>query len=449
MPSTRTNLNLTKTSIHDHLLTRNNEPDLKMNQYHEQNISEVTHSPLTSTNTSSQVNNTSMNNDDGQLLLKSSIDCQHSMVHENNNNDQKLTPTIVNNYQWNQVLDIPPFSGEITDDAGKWLDQVLAYIEQKRLSPSEQRDLAASKLGGAALLWYRINRLQIPDMQIFIHQFLMKYNSSQTSMSNINSTAKVIPDIDESHETTPVVTQTIQQHDNGFKLGTEINGNTEMLFKSESPLQVLQSAKNEKVKLLPNFSGSENSAHWIKHLEQTAKALRLNEKQIYELAIIKLTGPAQEWFYHQDDDIFSWTFFKEIFLHAFPPPIQPTNIDYLAQLLSRKQGDNEPVGKFVQDINRLCLKLDHKISEQDKLQFLRRGLRPQLQHHALSISSVQEFLTMMQQHEQIEKEKLTKYQSGFSFRSSPYLSSRPHQTHFNYQQENHSTHDISSDRRNP
>ncbi|CAF4486028.1 unnamed protein product, partial [Rotaria magnacalcarata] len=81
--------------------------------------------------------------------------------------------------------------------------------------------------------------------------------------------------------------------------------------------------------------------------------------------------------------------------------------------------------------------------------FLRRGLRPQLQHHALSISSVQEFLTMMQQHEQIEKEKLTKYQSGFSFRSSPYLSSRPHQTHFNYQQENHSTHDISSDRRNP
>ncbi|CAF5076828.1 unnamed protein product, partial [Rotaria magnacalcarata] len=72
-------------------------------------------------------------------------------------------------------------------------DQVLAYIEQKRLSPSEQRDLAASKLGGAALLWYRINRLQIPDMQIFIHQFLMKYNSSQTSMSNINSTAKVIP----------------------------------------------------------------------------------------------------------------------------------------------------------------------------------------------------------------------------------------------------------------
>jgi hypothetical protein len=63
------------------------------------------------------------------------------------------------------------------------------------------------------------------------------------------------------------------------------------------------------------------------------------------------------------------------------------------------------VGKFVQDINRLCLKLDDKITEQDKLQYLRRGLRPQLQHYALSITSLQDFFTVMQRHEQIEKEK--------------------------------------------
>jgi hypothetical protein len=67
----------------------------------------------------------------------------------------------------------------------------------------------------------------------------------------------------------------------------------------------------------------------------------------------------------------------------------------------------------VQDINRLCLKLDDKITEQDKLQYLRRGLRPQLQHYALSITSLQDFLTVMQRHEQIEKEKMINQYSSF------------------------------------
>ncbi|CAF4555685.1 unnamed protein product [Rotaria socialis] len=138
-----------------------------------------------------------------------------------------------------------------------------------------------------------------------------------------------------------------------------------------------------------------------------------------ELATIKLNGPAQEWYYHQEELISNWTLFKQVFLHAFPAPIQPTNIDYLAELLSRKQGEIEPVGKFVQDINRLCLKLDGKISEQDKLEYLRRGLRPKLQHYALSISSLQEFLTIMQHHEQISKEQVISYQNSSSFRSSP------------------------------
>ncbi len=195
-----------------------------------------------------------------------------------------------------------------------------------------------------------------------------------------------------------------------------------------SPVRVLQSARNEKVKLFPNFSGSENSLNWLKNLQQIGKTLKLNDQQLYELATIKLSGPAQEWFYHQNEEIDNWSSFKQFFFHAFPPPIQPTNIDYLAQLLARKQGEAEPVGKFVQDINRLCLKLDTKISEQDQLQYLRRGLRPQLQHYALAITSLQDFLTIMQRHEQIEKEKILNEQSP-SFKSS--RSNQQRQNSFN------------------
>ncbi|CAF1541519.1 unnamed protein product, partial [Rotaria sp. Silwood1] len=168
------------------------------------------------------------------------------------------------------------------------------------------------------------------------------------------------------------------------------------------------------------------------------------EQQIYELATIKLSGPAQEWFYHQDE-IDNWSSFKEAFLYAFPPPIQPTNIDYLAQLLARKQGETEPVGKFVQDINRLCLKLDNKISEQDKLQYLRRGLRPQLKHYALSISSLQDFLTVMQRHEQIEKETTSNQQSSSRSSQQLQLLNRPDRNNYNHQQNNHSTYYESSD----
>ncbi|CAF3950315.1 unnamed protein product [Rotaria sordida] len=105
-----------------------------------------------------------------------------------------------------------------------------------------------------------------------------------------------------------------------------------------------------------------------------------------------------------------------------------------AQLLARKQGETEPVGKFVQDINRLCLKLDNKISEQDKLQYLRRGLRPQLQHYALSITSLQDFLTVIQRHEQIEKETSNQQTSSRSSQQQQNSFNRPMHKHYDYRQ---------------
>ncbi|CAF1442740.1 unnamed protein product [Rotaria sordida] len=388
-----------------------------MNSMPEETTSDIKHLPSTSTITSYQVKNTTTCNDDSQLLMKSSVDYQNSILPVDNS-QQSLSLSKINHPSINSTTEVLTFSGEKSEDPGQWLDQILAVIEQQNLSPGEQRDLAAGKLNGEALLWYRINRLHIPDMQTFIHQFLLTYNSSESSTSTINSTSKDLNRADVSAKAAPIEKKIIHTYDNTFKSLAEQHDSSESSFSIESSYQVLQSAKNEKVKLIPNFSGSENSMNWLKSLEQTAKALRLNHQQIYELATIKLSGPAQEWYYHQDDEIFNWTSFKQVFLHAFPPPIQPTNIDYLAQLLSRKQGENEPVGKFVQDINRLCLKLDKKISEEEKLQYLRRGLRPQLQHYALPISSSQDFLTIMQQHEQIEKEKVTKFQSFSSFKSS-------------------------------
>ncbi|CAF1442755.1 unnamed protein product [Rotaria sordida] len=398
------------------------------------------------------------NNNDHHLLIEPSNDSMLPV----DNKQQKLvqTPSSVNQYSLAQTTgdtchhmmknaiksstthceqgiegNIVTFSGKKSEDAGKWLDHIFEVIEKQELTPTEQRDVAANRLTDDALLWYRLNRLKMPDMQCFIQQFLLTYNRSQAKASTTDAT-------------TTDVHYTLMEEAVADKDSEEIFDNTsksnipenhlEPQYRSTSPLQVLQSARNEKVKLFPNFSGSENSLNWLKNLQQIGKSLKFNEQQIYELATIKLSGPAQEWFYHQDE-IDNWSSFKQAFLYTFPPPIQPTNIDYLAQLLARKQGETEPVGKFVQDINRLCLKLDNKISEQDKLQYLRRGLRPQLQHYALSITSLQDFLTVIQRHEQIEKETSNQQTSSRSSQQQQNSFNRPMHKHYDYRQNSSST----------
>jgi hypothetical protein len=458
MPATRTILNLKHTSIHDHLLDSKNEIKSIMNETSEKSLSGAKRSPSTSAITLESAQEIMTNVDDRNLLGKLSNEYMNSILTRNNTQQTSLPSALpINQYSMAHATAEPfeklkedlekplathyqqtssvflTFSGKKNEDPGKWLDHVFLYIEQQDLTPSEQRDIAAGRLNGEALLWYRTNRLKIPDMQSFIHQFLSTYNSSIINgMSERSQHTYILP------EATTIGKESEQRYDETSKSFLEQNPYYQSSSRSASPLQVLQSARNEKVKLLPNFSGSENSSHWLKNVQQIGKSLKLNDQQIFELATIKLNGPAQEWFYHQDDEIDNWLSFKQAFLYAFPSPIQPTNIDYLAQLLSRKQGEMEPVGKFVQDINRLCLKLDNQISEQDKLQYLRRGLSPHLQHYALSITSLQDFLNTMQRHEQIEKERITLSSLGKSSPGSiqqqqnPF--NRPQRNDYDYQQ---------------
>ncbi|CAF5095704.1 unnamed protein product, partial [Rotaria sp. Silwood1] len=227
------------------------------------------------------------------------------------------------------------------------------------------------------------------DMQCFIQQFLLTYNSPQAKAC---TTDAIITDVHYTLTEDALVGEDSEEiYHNTSKSNIMENHHLEPSCRSRSPLPLLQSARNEKVELFPTFSGSENSLNWLKNLQQLGKSLKL----------------------------------------------------------TRKQGETESVGKFVQDINRLYLKLDNKISEQDKLQYLRRGLRPQLQHYALSITSLQDFLTVMQLHEQIEKETRSNQQSssrsGQQQQQQQHLLNRPDRNNYNHQQNNHSTYYESPD----
>ena len=368
MPSTRAQLDLNGTSIRDHLLIKKSGQELTIKPKVQKDMDDQKNTPSTSGKDFDQSHDTVIEDENvkGENI--------HPQRAENENR-----ATTMDNQHIKPMNGI--FFGEENEDAGLWLDHMFTLIEQKESTPMEQRNMVTARLAGKALLWYRLNRLKMPDVQSFVEQFLSKYKAPSAQGEEI------------------------EREEESSKI-TNGENQKELIPRSFSTVNVLQSAKNEKVKLFPNFSGTENSLNWLKNLQQIGKSLQLDDQQIFELATIKLSGPAQEWFYHQSDEINDWLSFKQLFLHAFPSPIQPTKIDYLAQLLARKQGETEPVGKFVQDINRLCLKLEEKITEQDKLQYLRRGLRPQLQHHALAITSLQDFLMVMQRHEQIEKDNM-------------------------------------------
>ncbi|CAF5054875.1 unnamed protein product, partial [Rotaria sp. Silwood1] len=187
----------------------------------EETTFDIKHLPSTSTITSYQVNNTTTRNDDGHLLMKSSADYQNSMLLVDES-QQNLSSPKINHPPTNLTIEIPTFSGTKFEDSGQWLDQVVAFIEQQNINPGEQRDLVAGKLSGEALLWYRMNRLQIPDMQTFIHQFLLTYHSAPTSTLTVNSTSKDLNRADVSPKAAPIkkITHT---YDNTLKSFAEPN----------------------------------------------------------------------------------------------------------------------------------------------------------------------------------------------------------------------------------
>lgn len=215
MPATRTTVSLKNTTIHDHLLDNKTDTHSTMNHTSEKGMSDTKHSLPTSANASYQVQDTVTDNENRHLFMEPSNEFLGSNFIVNNNQQKlSLTSLPINQYSviptsgetcqqivenvnnsstthaQQATVEILLFSGNKNEDPGQWLDNIFAIIEQKELTPGEQRDVAAARLTGEALLWYRLNRLKMPDMQSFIDHFLLNYNPSQTRTSIINTTPK-------------------------------------------------------------------------------------------------------------------------------------------------------------------------------------------------------------------------------------------------------------------
>ncbi|CAF3376194.1 unnamed protein product [Rotaria socialis] len=101
-------------------------------------------------------------------------------------------------------------------------------------------------------------------MQTFIHKFLIMYRSEPTLTFTTNAMPKDIDHVQATPEPKSVGTHIEEVKEDSSKSWRTQNGTSESSLRRESPSQVLQAAKNEKVKLISHFTGSENSLHWLK-----------------------------------------------------------------------------------------------------------------------------------------------------------------------------------------
>lgn len=92
MSTTRTKLNLKHTSIHDHLLNREINTYSTMNVLLENQNSDIKYSPSTSAIGSSQPTDKLTTEDECQLLMKSSGDCNNSILPIDNYHEKLLSP---------------------------------------------------------------------------------------------------------------------------------------------------------------------------------------------------------------------------------------------------------------------------------------------------------------------------------------------------------------------
>ncbi|CAF3027345.1 unnamed protein product [Rotaria sp. Silwood2] len=207
---------------------------------------------ITSTNTSKQIKDNIAHDDSCHLSIKASISYQKPML-------------LIEN-----TIEISRFSNEKTEDSEKGLDQVIRVIGQQNLSPDDQCNSAAEKLSKTALFWYRMNRLQLYDVQSLICQLLLTFNSLETTISAMKLSSKSL-----THSV--VLSEAVSREnftytrDNTWKPFTQQNGVRKPSY------HVLRAAKKEKLKLIPDFPGSKNSVFWLKSLEERTNVFKLND----------------------------------------------------------------------------------------------------------------------------------------------------------------------------
>ncbi|CAF4309227.1 unnamed protein product, partial [Didymodactylos carnosus] len=297
--------------------------------------------------------------------------------------DDKVTLTSILSKQHipNVLERIQDFHDTKQEDVVAWIDQLEVALDLTDHAQGKWSKLAAWYLKGEALSWYIKNKNQVYDWDSFRQMIIEKYPTCDNHHNDLIKLEQAIPS-----STTILNTKSVSTIDLSNNL--------------------LKTLMEHKVKQLPIFSGkdNENVTKWLNNITQIGKMVNCSDDELYVVAKLKLKGEAQTWYQKNQDKICDWKTFNQLLSHRFPAVPPSNDREILRQLAGRKQAWNEPISRFYRDIMNLCDKYDSNMADSSRIGYLQDGLKPKLQHYALSqqITTPQQFFNIMQQHEHIQ-----------------------------------------------
>ncbi|CAF1578496.1 unnamed protein product, partial [Didymodactylos carnosus] len=135
--------------------------------------------------------------------------------------------------------------------------------------------------------------------------------------------------------------------------------------------KIVQTLLAKKLEEAPKFE--ENVLKWLKSIGNAFKLATLDDSTKLALIAKYLDGEASEWYLSNMDDLDTWSKFCIEIAKTYSSPAAKQLA--AQQLQSRRQGLQESVMHYYNDILQLCETMDSQMTDQSKLIYLLQGLK--------------------------------------------------------------------------
>lgn len=146
-----------------------------------------------------------------------------------------------------------------------------------------------------------------------------------------------------------------------------------------APNPLLVALQTTALKDLSKFTGeySQKVIQFIRALENLHTFTQLDSSTLYSIAVMKLDGPALNWYQSNRAALTDWPSLRTHLLEHY----QPSSSDLKTQLKVRRQQPGEPLLTFYDDVIDLCQQIDPDMPLHLIIDFLQDGVRDDLKIH--------------------------------------------------------------------
>lgn len=161
----------------------------------------------------------------------------------------------------------------------------------------------------------------------------------------------------------------------------------------------------------PIFSGAPEADvnDWLKSYDRASQHNRWDDSFKLANVVFFLKDTALQWFDNHEDEIDSWEGFQTAFAEVFGKP-EIRKQQAKDKLARRYQSTTESSTAYIEDVLRLCRRVDNDMTEDDKIRHLFKGLS----HDLFSVvapkspPTVQQLITECKRYEELQSARIMK-----------------------------------------